>query len=251
MGKGKHYVIGDVHGNLKCLLELVNKIPKNSNLIFVGDLIDRGEDSAGVIDFVKKGGHSCVLGNHEDMMLEDFPLIIKACYEKTLNFNLLFSSIWMANGGFETIKSYGIELNPQKEYKKSDFFKIEEDFNWIKSLPLYIELDTKNLNIENNLYSQKKIIISHSSILHIWKNIVNNNNIESEREHILWNRFNVDGIDADVFNIFGHTPIKNGPFLHKNYINVDTGCYMKKEGYSKLTAYCIETGEILSVNNIY
>ena len=51
------YVIGDVHGEYKTLLALIAKLPKNAQLIFVGDLIDRGEYSADIIHFVRKNNH--------------------------------------------------------------------------------------------------------------------------------------------------------------------------------------------------
>ena len=41
----KHYIIGDVHGEYQTLLALVEKLPKDAKLIFVGDLIDRGLQS--------------------------------------------------------------------------------------------------------------------------------------------------------------------------------------------------------------
>jgi hypothetical protein len=70
-------VVGDVHGELEVLLALVRKLgydergehPKGRALVFVGDLVDRGPDSLGVVRWVKRcvdeHGGQCVLGNHE------------------------------------------------------------------------------------------------------------------------------------------------------------------------------------------
>jgi serine/threonine protein phosphatase 1 len=63
-----HYVIGDVHGHYDTLIALVAKLPRDAQLIFVGDLIDRGEQSAEVVRFVRENNHLCVMGNHEDLM---------------------------------------------------------------------------------------------------------------------------------------------------------------------------------------
>ena len=63
------WVIGDVHGEYDILMQLIEKLPKNAKLCFVGDLVDRGEKSAEVLDFVMENNHFCVLGNHELMML--------------------------------------------------------------------------------------------------------------------------------------------------------------------------------------
>ena len=68
----KHYIIGDVHGMLDSLKELIVELNLNSddNIVFVGDLIDKGPDSAGVVKFVRKLSQTnkvtIVEGNHED-----------------------------------------------------------------------------------------------------------------------------------------------------------------------------------------
>lgn len=52
----------------------------------------------------------------------------------------------------------------------------------------------------------------------------------------------------EIFNIFGHTPIKNVN-TSKHFINIDTGYYIKNEtGYGRLSAYCIEKNEVISEN---
>jgi len=65
----KHYIIGDVHGEYQTLLALIERLPKDAKLIFVGDLIDRGLESAEVVKLVRIFGHACVMGNHENEMI--------------------------------------------------------------------------------------------------------------------------------------------------------------------------------------
>jgi serine/threonine protein phosphatase 1 len=73
----KRYVIGDVHGCYDELRELIEKIDIHSGgheakMIFVGDYVDRGPNSRGVVNLVqklKKEGHVALMGNHEDMLL--------------------------------------------------------------------------------------------------------------------------------------------------------------------------------------
>ena len=61
------WVIGDVHGEYEKLLLLLSKLPKDAIVCFTGDLIDRGEESAKVVELVINNGYFCVLGNHEVM----------------------------------------------------------------------------------------------------------------------------------------------------------------------------------------
>lgn len=70
-------IIGDVHGELSALQDLLQHLgydqqgqhPDGRHLVFVGDLVDRGPDSLGVIRLVAKlmkaGAASCIIGNHE------------------------------------------------------------------------------------------------------------------------------------------------------------------------------------------
>lgn len=99
-------VIGDVHGCeslLVAMLEALSAVdPPPDRLVFVGDLIDRGEDSAGVLDLMREielglGDQLVVLrGNHEAMMLAflDSPETAAAR--------------WLRYGGLQTLASFGI-----------------------------------------------------------------------------------------------------------------------------------------------
>lgn len=64
--------VGDIHGcldELKALLEKVNFNTKTDHLIATGDVIAKGPDSGGTVDFLREVGASCVRGNHEDRIL--------------------------------------------------------------------------------------------------------------------------------------------------------------------------------------
>ncbi|MGB3472813.1 MAG: metallophosphoesterase [Erythrobacter sp.] len=105
------YAIGDVHGRHDLLVELLTLIvnhweaslthPRRVELIFLGDVIDRGPDSARclelVADLVERGAAMMLKGNHEDMLLESVsgnPAAIQA---------------WLRHGGLETLASYSID----------------------------------------------------------------------------------------------------------------------------------------------
>ncbi len=99
----RRFVIGDVHGCSKALRTIIEKISPNheDQLIFLGDLIDRGPDSRGVIDLMLKLSRStrvvCLRGNHEVMLLG---VLLGGCDP----------TIWLQSGGAATVASYGGSL---------------------------------------------------------------------------------------------------------------------------------------------
>lgn len=101
------YAIGDIHGRLDLFLELVRAIeaddagraPANTTFILLGDLIDRGPDSAGVVsaarDWSQRRNVRIIGGNHEEMLLQ--------ALEKE---EVLRS--FLRHGGRETVLSYPV-----------------------------------------------------------------------------------------------------------------------------------------------
>ena len=80
------FVVGDVHGCFRELMLLLEKIQYNENqdrLIFAGDLVDRGPDSAKVVRWVREASvrtnnlTTCVLGNHDDKHFRWFKHMLK------------------------------------------------------------------------------------------------------------------------------------------------------------------------------
>ncbi len=92
--------VGDIHGCIESLQQLVRllELRPSDQLVFLGDYIDRGKDSKGVIaclmDLQRSFRCFFLMGNHELMFLD---------YLTTGN-----ASAWLANGGKETLASYGI-----------------------------------------------------------------------------------------------------------------------------------------------
>jgi serine/threonine protein phosphatase 1 len=104
------YAFGDIHGEAEKLDELLAVMPlaPGDRLVFLGDYVDRGPDSRGVIDRLIElsGIYSCVflLGNHESMLL-DFLGWTDAAY--------LGGDAFLMNGGDRTLAGYGyFELEP-------------------------------------------------------------------------------------------------------------------------------------------
>ncbi|MGB5793560.1 metallophosphoesterase [Poseidonibacter sp.] len=235
------YIIGDVHGEYETLIKLINKIPKNSKIIFVGDLVDRGLKSKDVIKFIRDNKYKCVLGNHEEFMIS-FAKSLKKDYANIARSNSFYT--WITKGGKQTLLSYGlikIDNDDGRLYYIDDEKKLQEfydDVEWLKTLPLYIKIeDIKKHN--------KEIVISHASIANIWETIKNKNKQDILNENILWSRKEPKE-DVEIFNIFGHTVVKEVN-TEKHFIDVDTGCHYLEKGFGKLSAYCLQTDEVISV----
>ena len=67
--KSRLIIVGDVHGcleELKILLTRCSYEKERDEVIFVGDLVNKGPSSVDVIRFVRGMGASCVRGNHDD-----------------------------------------------------------------------------------------------------------------------------------------------------------------------------------------
>ena len=240
-------VIGDVHGEYNTLLNLLDKVPNESKLVFVGDLVDRGSQSAHVIRFIRKHNILCVQGNHELMMIEHGSKFIEQIKSKS---ELEQDNMWLRHGGIETLLSYDLISIKDKKIVPHPFidefiFQFEDDIAWMKKLPLYLELDTEHV-------SKRKVVISHSSITSVW-NLRDSSEEEEMNKFkgtVLWGRSKP--VDTEyIFNIFGHTPQKYSADMKNHYVNIDTGCYMKEnKGFGLLSAYCVETGEIYSSSDI-
>lgn len=121
---GLTYAIGDVHGRADLLDALLDRIEAHREgrprqLVFLGDYVDRGPDSAGVVRRLRAlraaepDAVVCLMGNHEDMMLR------AGRDGESLRH-------WRANGGDETLASYGVD---RVEAVPAD------DLTWIAGLP--------------------------------------------------------------------------------------------------------------------
>ena len=106
------YAIGDVHGRLDLLRNLLQQIeedvagrPSARNLVvFLGDLIDRGPDSAGVLEFLRRYRPDTIepvflAGNHEEVMLRVVGGERGGLLDR-----------WLRYGGAQTLASYGLDV---------------------------------------------------------------------------------------------------------------------------------------------
>lgn len=188
-GKPRLLAIGDVHGcsrALDALLGIVAPTPDDT-LIFLGDYIDRGPDSRGVLDRLSAmtDGESCVAlrGNHDEWML-------RARQDKRW-----FRS-WLGVGGIETLESYGAASFDDVPAAHWDF-------------------------LENTLhgYEAEPFLFAHGSLR-------GDLPLEAQDEEwLLWKRVGeAKPHFSGMTLVCGHTIQKNGVPLHLGHaICIDTG----------------------------
>ncbi|KAF2955593.1 metallophosphoesterase family protein [Marinitoga sp. 38H-ov] len=194
------WAISDIHGMYDRLLNLIQKIPENDKIIFLGDYIDRGPDSKLVLDllFQLKDRAIFLKGNHEDMMIDYLE-----------NNDKYLEGIWFRNGGLYTLKSFNNNL----EDKYIDF---------LKSLKLF--------HIEQ--INNQKYLFVHAGVRYGVKL-----DEQTERD-LLWIRsdfYMQNERYNDYIVIHGHTPTfyitgEYDVYYHKDEnnniisIDIDTGC---------------------------
>jgi serine/threonine protein phosphatase 1 len=98
----EYIAIGDIHGCSDLLELLLDKLPTAGTLVFLGDYIDRGPDSRGVVERLiqLRDERPCVFlrGNHEAMALH------------AMQGEQRSTEMWLYNGGIETLHSYGEDI---------------------------------------------------------------------------------------------------------------------------------------------
>lgn len=226
------WVIPDVHGNLitlKYLIENRISLSKSDTVYFLGDYIDRGPDSKGVIDFImslQSSGYDikCIRGNHEDYCIRAWE-----ADQKRFLFRSRVEKDWRKNGATRTLMSFDAK-------RPRDINKFYID--WMKKTVHYIELD--------------KFILVHAGL-----NFEINNPFEDETSMMWLRDFKVDKNKINGKRVIhGHIPVEISLidlFKNNNYdfLPLDNGIYFKnKDGFGNLLAYNIDTDEIIIQPNI-
>jgi len=126
------YVIGDIHGCLDELRYLVEGLPLESGdrLVFLGDYVDRGPNSTGVLTYILQLQKRedleliCLKGNHEDMFLAYLGLPGR------------HGDMFLYNGGYATLISYGV--NSKQSSLDEITSQISSDhIDFLKNLRMY------------------------------------------------------------------------------------------------------------------
>ncbi|CUH51414.1 metallophosphoesterase family protein [Shimia marina] len=144
------YAIGDIHGHLDKLQEVLARIDadggKDARVIFLGDLVDRGPDSCGVIDLVMSGmqegrNWTALMGNHDRM----FTYFMEPVPRPELRLRADLHWLHKRLGGTETLASYGVTF-PEDErlgtiHRAARAKVPERHIRFLRALPYYVQED--------------------------------------------------------------------------------------------------------------
>jgi len=189
------YAVGDIHGSLDKLQRLIARCVEHADgrpmtLVFLGDYIDRGPQSSGVVGFLidlqSQLGERVValMGNHEAMALG----VIDGTSPARL---------WFAQGGAATLESYGVARPSELP---------REHVDWMRSLRLSYD-DGRRFFVHAGVNPDQPLDAQ-------------------EAYDMLWIRepFLSYGRDYGRLIVHGHTPVTSGaPDLRSNRLNLDTG----------------------------
>lgn len=222
-----YYAIGDVHGELDKLDRLLDFIREDAQrrgaeykIVFLGDLIDRGADSRGVVAramiLTERREAVALRGNHEELMLHAF--------DKTESIGVYF---WAENGGDETITSYMMANGAADNWRDA----IDKaHIAWLRALPVMIRDEARKLAFVHGGIDPKTF--PHcSDEIRMWTR--SNKFFDAAR----WpKRPELEGLVV----VHGHTPTADfKPHANACRINVDTGACFG----GPLTAAVLAPGE--------
>jgi serine/threonine protein phosphatase 1 len=201
------YAVGDIHGELGKLERLLASLPleDGDRLVFLGDYVDRGPDSAGVVErlIALEQERDCVflLGNHESMFL-DFLGVEGGAY--------FGGETFLLNGGERTLASYGLlgadDPHARRLPPAHERFLRACRLHHLEGEYLFVHAGLGRRALER---CDPREALRHS-----------------RPEELLWSRSTADRPHAlGVTVVFGHTPradfsvYRNGAFS----IGIDTG----------------------------
>ncbi|GGE34457.1 metallophosphoesterase family protein [Psychroflexus planctonicus] len=227
-------VIGDIHGGLKALKQLLDKAKVNHNdlLIFLGDYVDGWSDSAEVISFLieLKADYQCrfIRGNHDALVNN---------WLKTGDAN----DKWMEHGGQSTKDAY---RNIDKSTRELHIQFMDNLENYIIDSQNRLFLHAGFANLHGPDYEFHKHMVYWDRTL--WEMVkCMDSNLSTEDE------FYPDRLKLFKEIYIGHTPTtrigENKPVNFQNVWNIDTGAAFK----GSLSMMDIETKEVWQSDPVY
>ncbi len=201
--------IGDIHGQADMLNRLLNVISPQpeDQLVFLGDYVDRGKDSRGVIERLiqLKGEHPrtvFIRGNHDQLLLDTLVELGVRAGKRLRDESKQYEEIspasdlemFLVNGGNETLRSY--RLRDITDYPRDHIKFLESTELW---------------------WRYKHFVFVHAGVAEGLP-------LELQDPYaLLWERLLPPGLDGEI-HIVGHHPTTDGePYFEAGRYNLDTG----------------------------
>lgn len=207
------YAIGDIHGRSDLLRKLIDMIvareterpSQKTALIFLGDYIDRGPDSSGVIDLLihdlpERFQVIYLRGNHEDMMVRAL------AYPEQFDF-------WSMNGGLATIQSYGIDAGAAQTHGLDE------------ARAILAELDRALPHSHRDFLNALRLWAKVGDYFFVHAGVRPGIPLRQQTEHdylFIRDEFLRDEGSFGKIIVHGHTPVRR-PDIRPNRIGIDTG----------------------------
>lgn len=220
----RNIVVGDIHGCSKTFRTLVGeviKLTRKDTLILLGDYIDKGPDSKGVLDFIlklKDEGFEVIAirGNHEELLI------------KTLEGDNSAKKKWLSNGGDTTLESFGVRSANEIP---------ELYISFLKRMGYYIEMEEAFIVHAGFNFETHDPFADKDSMLEI-------RDYQPDEKLLQGKKI-----------IHGHTPVKMDEVRQRiidnnTLINIDAGCvFSVKEGKGYLVAIELGSWKLYETKN--
>lgn len=223
-------VIGDVHGCLEELDELLGTLgPRGAHrLVFVGDLMDRGPDPVGVVRRVRELGADCVMGNHD---------------EKHVRY-----------GRHEAKQrerpDYKNPMRPLYGERLAQHEQLGEDgLAWLASLPLWLDLGNNWRAVHGGAAPARRFEKQKPAVMLRCRFVDEAGAMVSGTQPPPGTRHWAEAWPGPESIVYGHhvhdleNPRIDRPVGGVTCAGIDTGCCFG----GRLTAYVVETGEVVQV----
>lgn len=219
------FAIGDIHGTTPLIARILDQIDGSRQaqcpVVFLGDYIDRGDDTAGTLMQLYALSHDCtraftfLRGNHEQMLI-DF-----------LDAPVTTGPFWLSSGGRHTLASYGLTIK-KSAMDPEEFVKLRDNLRaklgrqletWLRTLPLS--------------WQSGNVFLSHAGTDPVC-------DLDAQTaETLLWGcRSEPFAARRDgIWTVQGHNIVER-PKIRAGRVFVDTGAYATQ----KLTAAKVDEG---------
>jgi serine/threonine protein phosphatase 1 len=213
----KTFVIGDIHGGLKALFQVLEraKVSKNDTLIFLGDFVDGWSESPAVLDFLiaLEKTHNCIFikGNHDDLLLQWLT-------GNKIDFN---EQLWFQHGGKATAMAYE-KISPSEKEAHITFLQSLQNYHIDAQNRLFVHAGFTNLKGVEQEYFKPLFYWDRT----LWEMVLAlDSKLDSGSLHYP-KRLQ---LYSEIF--IGHTPVtqigNEVPISFANVWNVDTGAAFK------------------------